>query len=301
MLEHAREGREGEAAALADVLGAERRKHRGHDDEAGDERHERIHRADERRVLAEVLMLGQIRAVGDHDGHAQRQGEERLPQRREEGVEADLAPVAAEHIGEADLRAVERDGAREQYNENDEQRGHTDLVELLDAALNALDDDEGVDCHKDRGKEKGGQREPCLARRGVVAEQAVEIAERIGIDRLRLRNVGHDIAQHPAADVAVIGGDDERHRNTRDADPLEAGIGLCGTADGQLREHDGEADENDDGQINEDVGASASLKGLAGELPDVAEADGAARRRQDEAASNHRRPSPRAPCAFPAP
>ena len=99
------------------------------------------------------------------------QGEERLPQRGEEGVEADLAPVAAEHIGEADLRAVERDGAREQYNEDDEQRGHTDLVELLDAALNALDDDEGVDCHKDRGKENGGQREPCLTRRGVVAEQ----------------------------------------------------------------------------------------------------------------------------------
>ena len=180
-----------------------------------------------------------------------------------------------------------------QNNEDDKQRRHTDLIKALNAGFHALDDDEAGNAHKDTREDNCSQWEPCFPGDGIVAQQRIEISQRIGVNLGGLGGVAGHIAQHPAADVAVIGGDDERHRNTRDADPLEAavaelveavdGVRLRGAADGQLREHDGEADENDDGQINEDVGASASLKGLAGELPDVAEADGAARRRQDEA------------------
>ena len=93
--------------------------------------------------------------------------------------------------------------------------------------------------------------------------------------------------------MTVIRGDDERHSNTRDADPAEAaeaklveavdGVRLRGAADRKLREHNGEADENYDGKIDQDVSAAAALKGLAGKLPDVAETDGAAGGGKDEA------------------
>ena len=52
------------------------------------------------------------------------------------------------------------------------------------------------------------------------------------------------------------------------------GIGLCGTADGQLRKHNGNTNEDNNSQINKNIGSAASLVGFPGKFPDVPESDG---------------------------
>ena len=180
-----------------------------------------------------------------------------------------------------------------QNNEDDKQRRHTDLIKALNAGFHALDDDEAGNAHKDTREDNCSQWEPCFPGDGIVAQQRIEISQRIGVNLGGLGGVAGHIAQHPAADVAVIGGDDERHRNTRDADPLEAavaqlavaidGIGLRAAADGQFREHDRDANEEYDSKVDEDVRSAAAFVGLAGELPDVSEADGRTGCRQNKA------------------
>ena len=83
--------------------------------------------------------------------------------------------------------------------------------------------------------------------------------------------------------MGIVAGDDKRHDHADPADPLKAGvpqlfkavygIGLRGTADGQLRKHNGDTDEQNDGKIDKNVCTAAALKGLSGELPDVSETD----------------------------
>ena len=293
MLKHARERHEREAAALAHAVGAEGREHGGDDDEARDDRHQRIHRTHQRGVAADVLLLGKVGAVSHHDGHTQRQRVERLGQGNEERLWGDLLRVDGQHVAEALARAGQRRRADKEDDQNEEQRRHADLVELLDAALDALDDDERADRHKDKGEEDDRQREEGRARRGVIAEHMIEVAQRVAVDLAGLGGVACDVAQHPAADVGVVAGDDERDRPAHPADPgvalvaeLAEGVDdvrLAGAADGELREHRGHADERHDQQVHEQERSAAALKGLAGELPDIAEAHGGAGGSKDEA------------------
>ncbi len=131
--------------------------------------------------------------------------------------------------------------------------------------------------------------------RGLVggkAERRVEIAQGIAVDLGGFDRVAVHIAQHPAAHVGVVAGDDERAQHADPADPapalvaelVEAADDVClaGPAHGELGEHERHAEENDHAQIDQHKGPAAALVGPAGELPDVAETDGGACGREDE-------------------
>ena len=234
-------------------------------------------------ILCLVFFFFQVGTVGDHNTHAKAQGEKRLSQCRKHGAEGDLAPVGDQHIGKSLGGAGHGKRTHQQNDQNDEQGGHPELIKPFDAVLDALDDDIAGGRHKNRTENDGSQREPCFAGGRIIAKQPVEIPQRVRIDFSRLGGIARHITQHPAAHMGIVAGDDKRHNHADPADPLKAGvpqlfkavygIGLRGTADGQLREHDGDTDEQNDGKIDKNVCTAAALKGLSGELPDVSESD----------------------------
>ena len=84
--------------------------------------------------------------------------------------------------------------------------------------------------------------------------------------------------------MGVIAGDNECHDHAEPADPFIAGVAqlaiavngicLCAAPDGQLREHNGNTNEDNNSQINKNIGSAASLVGFPGKFPDVPESDG---------------------------
>ena len=71
-------------------------------------------------------------------------------------------------------------------------------------------------------------------------------------------------------------------RGLQDVEGL-GGRTLGGAADGELHDHDGQTQNDEEDEIHQDEGRAAVFTGDVGEAPHVAQADGAAGRDEDEA------------------
>ena len=105
----------------------------------------------------------------------------------------------------------ERPGTDDDDDEHDEQSGHADLVELLNAAADTVEvdevaDDHEAEHHKDAHAGVGEQRAKALSA-GHTLEQA--------------DNVEDDVVDAVAAEDRVEGHDQERGQDCQPADPLE--------------------------------------------------------------------------------
>ena len=277
----------GDGHALGDAVGDGRRDN----GETGHDGNEGIGDNDDNGVFRQVLTLTEVGAIGDHGAHRQRQGEEHLTTgRRQNGHdagclvdEAALDRVAGDEHELQTFRSVrERPGTDDDDDEHDEQSGHADLVELLNAAADTVEVDEVADDHEAERHENahagvGEQRVKALSA-GHTLEQA--------------DNVDDDVVDAVAAEDRVEGHDQERGDDGKPADPLEllrqslvgvdrAEAGL--TTHRQLGEHDREADEDREGQVNDQEGEAAALAHFVREAPDIAEADGGTDGRQQKA------------------
>ena len=109
----------------------------------------------------------------------------------------------------------------------------------------------------------------------------------------RLEGVVH----RPAGDHDVEGQDDEAGDHAEPPDHAPAGpaalefperfdgLGLCGPADHDFGDEDGQSDQSDAEEVDEHEEPATVLARDVGELPDVAQSDGGTGRRQDEAGS----------------
>ena len=281
---HAAESTESKAAALAHSIRTERCEHSGNDDEAGEKCDHGIQTADDQGVLGDAFLFGEVRAVGSHDRHAERQGEECLTEGGDERAAVDLAEVGGEHVLKTfRSAAAERDGTDKQNDQNNKQGGHADLVEFFDTAGNALEQDVAVQRHENSGKRNGSPGEEERTAHSVIAEQVVEVVQSAVHNGAALGDIGGDVTEHPAADMTVVAKDNERADDTEPTGPGEAPVKLAEDTDGvllrmaserKLGNHNGNADQQYDGEINDQVGRAAACIRLTGKFPNVAETNG---------------------------
>ena len=279
----------GNVHALRDAVGNSRRDN----GEAGHDGNDRIRNDDDDTVLGEVFALIQIGAVGDHGAHGEGQREEHLTTCGRQNVhhtwcffnEASLHSVAGdEHELQAFRSVRQRPCADDDDDEHDEQGGHADLVELLDAAVNAAEVNQEADEHE--------QHQNADADPGVAQHRAKGAAVRHRAEQAA--DVDADVVDAVAAEDGVEGHDKERGDNRQPADPSEALLlrdrlvsvyravaGLA--ADCQLAKHDCKANEDSQQEIDNQECEAAAFTHLVGEAPDVAEADGGTDGRQQEA------------------
>ena len=259
----------------------------GHDSQAGHQGNEGIADDDDQSVLFNVLLLIQVGAVGDHDTHAQGQGEEHLTacvgqDRDDTGCLFDNAvlhsPAGNEHVLQAIHSAGQGAGADDDDDQHEEQAGHTDGAELLDTAGHAAHNDDEGQQHEDEAVDHGlqliGQHvaEHLAAGQAVVAEAGAE----------DVAHVQNHVLHAVAAQGAIEAQDQERSDDAQPAQPLEslaqdlvradhAAPGLA--AQSQLAHHDHEAAQSRQDQVNDEECESAVSAHLIGEAPDVAKAD----------------------------
>ena len=277
----------GDGHALGDAVGNGRRDNgeTGHDGDHG------IGDNDDDAVFREVLTLAEVGAVGDHGAHGKRQGEEHLAAGRCENFhkagrlfkEARLQSVAGdEHVLEADVRIRKRPGTDDDDDEHDEQCGHADRVELLNAAADTAAVDEIADDHEQNHAADAGPRVGEQSPEGAAVRHAAEHAD----------DVDDHVIDAVAAEDRVEGHDQERGDDGQPADPLEllrdllVGVDRAeagAAADRQLREHDREADKYRQSQVNDQESEAAASAHLVREAPDIAEADGGTDGREQKA------------------
>ena len=276
------------AGAGIDTIGEAGRE----DDESGHQRDEGIERADRQRLADKGVLLIHIAAEYLHAGDAEREREEALVHGRGDHIaEADL--FGALHRGQQiEGHALHRTGERQAVDRKDndqhQQADHHDLGDLLDPLLQTEAAD--GDTHNDRDNHK----EQHLERR---RQHRVEyLARRIG------RRAGEGaggkldrVVEHPAGHRGIV-----HHQQiaAKQADPsvdvplaalrLERLKGLhgaltAGTADGQFHRQHRHAHDDQKQQVHQHKDTAAVLPRHKGELPYVADTDGAAGAHQQEA------------------
>ena len=266
----------------------------GHDGHAGHERDERVRAADDEGVALQVLLLAEVRAVGDHDAQTDRQGEEHLPGGVfQHAAKADLriaehGEVGAEHeliaLGSAGLAGdVDND-----EHEQAKQRRHADVAELFDAAVHAAGHDDDVEQDVEHKKQ-----DHALGIREKIAEEVRALSGPCKRAPAEEREeVAHRVAQHDAAEHEVEAHDAKTAQHAGIAEPgvlfRQRAIGAhtalaAAAAERELTEHDRHAHEHDEHQIKQQEHGAAALAHLIREAPNVSEADGRADRGHKEA------------------
>ena len=270
------------------------------DHKARDDCDERIEDLDAADAPLDRIRLLHIRAVRHHNAHRQREriehlahraenrlaerGERELPFGVAQAVEVRQQVVADARPGPRQAHDVDRDADRE-----DEQERHEDEVRFLDAVLDAEDDDRRAaedeeDAVAERRERRGDEAREEL--RGVHSLGSHQFCSRKG----HLR-VGGEILDHPAADDAVVRDDqdrDDRREETEEAPPaVELRVGrqlaLLGLApDGNLGQHQREAERRHQDQVDEEEGSAAVLGREIRETPEVSETNRRRRGRQHE-------------------
>ena len=195
-----------------------------------------------------------------------------------------------EHEVEALGEAPGGQGVAQEHEQQQQQQGHEPANGKLKPAGDTPRHDKDGHGHERRLKRNHQQRigeEPSKGRGGRLPRGALEGAS------ADLKQ----IIKGPARNHAVEGQDQEARGHPHPANecPGGGGIGelhqLAHGVDGALprfpahehfSHHDGDADEEDAGEVDEDERAPAVLPGHVGELPNIAEAHRRARRRQDE-------------------
>lgn len=177
-------------------------------------------------------------------------------------------------------------GADDDDHQHDKQRGHTHVIELLNAAGNAAPVDKIAQGQKQRGKQHrsgrigqhGGKQLPAGGQRFAAEGKVAEVQGHI-FDTVTAQ---HRVKAH--------------HRKGREqrqpADPPEflrqGVIGAHGAlsglaAHGKLRGHDDKAHENCQQRIDRQIREAAGLAHFVGEAPDIAQANRRADGRHQEA------------------
>ena len=157
------------------------------------------------------------------------------------------------------------------------ERGHADLVELLNTAgYTALHDNHADHDEKD-GKDNASQRSRQHGAEDLTAGHGNRI-----VTETELGHVQRDVLQAVAAEHGVEAHDQERGDGSQPADPGKllcylligvngAELGLA--ADSQLGDHDDHADKDRQQQVDNQKHEAAGFAHLVGEAPDVAETD----------------------------
>lgn len=262
----------------------------GDNGETGHQGDDSISHNDNSGVLDQILFLVKVRAVGDHSAHCKRQGEEHLTAGGAEDADevGRFRNKAACHRvagNEHEFETLNSVGQGQRADDNDdqhhEQGGHTDLVELLDAALNAALNDKHADDHEQQGEHNAaeGVGEHC-AEGSAAGDSAAEDAAQA---KAQLGKVEGHVLDAVAAEDGVEAHDKEGSQNGKPAYPCEFlgslfvrcdGVSAGFTAESQLTDHDYHTDKDCQQQVNYQECEAAALTHLIREAPDVAEANG---------------------------
>ena len=252
----------------------------GHNDHAGHDCNEGIHDDDDDCVLLDLFLLAQVRAVGDYSAHAERQREEHLTCRSlENGEEVSLERLNVE--AEHELVAAHCAGLNSDINDNNEedneQAGHTDVAELLDTAADACRNDDCVD--NDEYKSPDNHR-------GAVGSKDAEVGGNVGntpgVNAEHSKQVAACITHDHAAEKHVEAEDQERagKRHVAEEGELLAELAVCCdgaqaglTTDDELADHDCNADEDCENEIDEKECEAAIHTHFVREAPNIAQTD----------------------------
>ena len=303
--EHILHGDEQQAGAAQIAVGVEGEA-AGQHAQSRHEGHDGVHDNDQQAVLLNVLFLAQIRAVGDHSAHAQRQGEEHLAAGggkylEDVGCFFDHAvrnsPAGNKHILQAVHRAGQGTGADDADQQRDKQCGHTHGADLLDTAAHAAEDYEHGQRHEDQAIDNslggvGDQSRPGLGANGSAIgcrSLSKYICTKTGLEQVA--HIENDILDAVAAQRAVEEQNEKCGCDTHPAHPFEllgdhpvrldrALAGL--TADGKLTDHHDEAGGDTQENIHHQECEAAIGTHLIGEAPDVAQTDRRADRGHQE-------------------
>ena len=176
------------------------------DDGRRDDGERRVADGDLQRGLGDADVLLHIRAVGDHDAHRQRERIEELAEGGEQRFIAELGEIGREEVGDPFQRAALAEDIDHQRHGNDGEQRHQDLADALDPLLYAEHDDEDSRRREDQKEKEGLPR---------VGDETFKIRVRVrGGAAARdeagsSAQKGDNVLDHPAADDAVIGHDDD--------------------------------------------------------------------------------------------
>ena len=245
--------------------------------------------------LAEVHVVLDVAAVGDHDAHAHAQREEELAHRVERHIQEALDGQAREVGLDVDEKALEtrarhavfirvREREREDRDADNEQQkaGHDVAGVLFNALFHAAVHDprreREEEQHEDDGRNgRGDERGEETVLRGLLAAR---------------EEIEGEVLCDPAADDGVIRHDERGDEEGEVAQKLPLlverckgieGVLLRAAANGYVSRQQGEAECQHQHQIDEQEQSAAVLGTEIGEAPDIADAHRAARRSQHKA------------------
>ena len=187
----------------------------------------------------------------------------------------DFAEVGTQQEGDALFRAVERQRVDDQSDQQQDHERHHDLAELFDPFFDAPHHDES-----DEGDEGEGPEHGTPAVVDVLLENRPDLLGTLPVESVYEGDLQE--FERPARDHRIERQDDRRGGDTQVAravpvspgrKPPEGpqGIGLRVAPETELGEHDRDADQCADRDVNQDEGAAAVFTRDIGEPPDVAQ------------------------------
>ncbi len=279
------EGDEHKAGACGHAFGAHKGEHGGNDHETCKESNESIEDFNAVNALNKVGVLLDIGTIGNHDAHCNGDGIEKLThcvgEDNKEFLEGhsleignninkkSLQTGAGNTLGIGVLQGEGEDG---NTNYKDEKYGHQYLGKTLNAAVNALIDNEDIGCNENGEPNKGtpgggdeaGEETVCNS---VLAGEG---------------DVSCKILQNPSADCAVVGKDHGGYYAGDNADPAhlltEHTVGGEGALAGFASDCDFgcekcKAECDNQNKVNKQKYTAAVLCGEIGEAPYVTQTD----------------------------
>ena len=166
-------------------------------------------------MLQNAVLL-HIRAIGDHNAHGKRHRVEQLAHRGQHGIDGEVLHARQQVVLEPGAGA--RDGQRIAGDDDgqDDEHGHHNAADLFDALLDAAQHDHSVEQHIDdkpshRRVEHAGQ---------AHGRKVAEVGVGGRLDAVPGQEV-QQVFDDPAADDAVIGRDDHRHKGSQPAQKPE--------------------------------------------------------------------------------
>ncbi len=257
--------------------------HRGEDRHARQQRHRQVGQHHARGGGRDVLLGGEVAAVGHHRAHADGQLEERQAHGGQHHRGRDLVPLGREQERQRLARSGQRQAVAAQQHQQQEQQRHQPFSGRLNAAGDAQQQDAADE----------GQHHPLPQQRlHRVPHQGIEAGlrlHRVAGQQAARQGLGH-VGKHPGDDLGIERHDQERRRHACHADqpPRRAaglqlaqrrdGIGARLAADGDLGHHERQADEQRREQVDQQKARATVSPGERGELPDVAQPDGGTQR-----------------------
>ena len=230
----------------------------------------------------QVLLLGYIGAVGDHDAHGQRQAVEHLTHGVQQQVGAELAKVGNQVVLDTLNSTRLHSNVHGNANGHNQQSGHHNQVGFLNAVLNTQGNNQEHQRHE--------HQHPGIAFGGAVQEAHEEVASISQRSHGNMQERHHEL-DNPAANDAVVGRDDERHQRGQNTNKLELAAQnaksanarkLGVTTQGNLKQQQGNAKGESQSEVREDERTAAKLRGQVRESPHVAQANGRSSSSQDK-------------------